>query len=454
MQSKAALRILLVQHHYLHQGTFKRCECLAEHIATEERKVSILCTDSEHSYWLPRRMRHSTNPHLEYLVLPRLGQVNGPLSMALRLVIAAFWLGFMPRFDLVHAFALGHPFNAGVAVLLRLLKPTRFMVDWDDCWGGGYGRYVHSMVDWFMSFQERKLPQFLRSQWMTLVSSRLKEKAIAMGIPPDRISLIINGFTPYATYQQSPVEMRRKHGLSPDLIYGCSSGHTYSMSFQNLVEAFAAACRREPRLRLLLVGDFRKYGKLGRTIAGVLDKNRAFFDQFVVTTGELPFTIMQEHIVASDFVVLPMEASEIDRCRFPIRFGDYLASGKTMAANPVGEIQRILTQERLGFLAPPDNNAAFSDAILQAAHQGRPYDPERVRQLAAQYSWISLAAQLNSVYSRVLGVSSADTRPPQEGKGAEPVANRSCGEPLQTPGQAVFDPGQSDPLQKPPSSLG
>ena len=178
-------------------------------------------------------------------------------------------------------------------------------------------------------------------------------------------------------------------------------GHTYTESLFALLDAYAAARETLPGLKLLFLGkmhisdDFKARMKL----------YEERFAPDIVKIGEKPPTDVPRYLAASDALLLPMDDDPIEKARFPIRFGDYLASGVPVVSNAVGEIKRIMESRDCGYTAPVGNAAAFGRAIVTALtdEAGRQRKRENARRLIAEeLNWPAVAARLEAVYEKTL----------------------------------------------------
>ena len=107
---------------------------------------------------------------------------------------------------------------------------------------------------------------------------------------------------------------------------------------------------------------------------------------------------------AADVLLLPMSDNLMNRARGPIKLGDYLAAGRAIVANPVGDLVDLFKQDDVGLLAdatPDAYGAAIADLLVDRERCARM--GQRARQVAEEkYAWRLLAPTLLDVYSRAL----------------------------------------------------
>lgn len=399
--------VLMLQHHFINQGTYKRCFKFAEQLAHRKRHISIVCVDAQlKSYW-PRKEILPQQPYVSLIKVPLFFGTNNPLSISLRVVFSALWFLTQRQYNLMHLFAVGHPFNAGLGLFIWLTaKAKHIAMDWDDLWGGGYGTYLGALMNSFLEMQERILPQMIRPVFMTTASSALKSRAVLNGMLENKTHVLVNGCDPQEIKVGAHLFARKNLGFESDKVYIISIGNTYSQkSFTYLLSAFRLALNEKNNLRLILLGDFSKFGALGQIIENIKFENSDLFSNSILTPGLVPLTQMQMYLEASDFAILPMEDTAIDHCRFPIRFGDYLAARKLIVSNAVGEIERIMREERIGLISAPNDLDGLAKNIVKAA-QNADQRPELEKQMSSvqlKYSWKNLSTQLDSLYNLAMG---------------------------------------------------
>ena len=163
----------------------------------------------------------------------------------------------------------------------------------------------------------------------------------------------------------------------------------------------AAARETLPGLKLLFLGKMH----ISDDFKARMKPFEERFAPDIVKIGEKPPTDVPRYLAASDALLLPMDDDPIEKARFPIRFGDYLASGVPVVSNAVGEIKRIMETRDCGYTAPVDDPAAFGQAIVTAltdtADRQRKHDNAHTL-IAEELNWPAVAARLEAIYEQTL----------------------------------------------------
>ena len=118
--------------------------------------------------------------------------------------------------------------------------------------------------------------------------------------------------------------------------------------------------------------------------------------------GPRPFEEIPVFLGAADVLLLPISDNLMNRARGPIELGDYLAAGRAIVANPVGDLVDVFEQDDVGLLAeatPEAYGAAMVELLLD--RERCTSIGQRARQVAkGEYTWRLLAPALLDVYSR------------------------------------------------------
>ncbi|MBW7940784.1 MAG: glycosyltransferase, partial [Candidatus Omnitrophica bacterium] len=108
---------------------------------------------------------------------------------------------------------------------------------------------------------------------------------------------------------------------------------------------------------------------------------------------------------AADIHLLPLPDNLVNRARWPIKFGDYLCSGRPMVACCVGDAVEWLPRFNAGLVSSPDpEDMAARICELLSDETLRRECGARARELACgPLSWGSLAERFLEVYEKCLG---------------------------------------------------
>jgi glycosyltransferase involved in cell wall biosynthesis len=295
------------------------------------------------------------------------------------------------EFDLVHAFE-ARPTVIYPALYLRR-RGIPLVMDWCDWFGrgGSVEERPNPLVRTILRPVETFYEEHFRAiaNGTTVICTTLREKAIALGVPPESIRLLPNGsdierFQPLAT-----AEARQGTGLPDDAFVIGYVGRIFTADAELLVKAFDQVAAQIPGVRLLMAGncplDLRK----------MVQRPEA-----VVQTGPLSDAQVNRYLASCDLFWLPLRDTNANRGRWPLKLNDYLAVGRPVVATAVGDVAPLFEEEEIG-LACPDQAEPFAAQTVRlfqdAERRGRM--SQRARQVAeTRFSWDRLTGQLEALY--------------------------------------------------------
>lgn len=388
------MKILFLNHNPEGYGTYFRCYHLARHLAARGHEITLLCASREPTLSIRDRKEGS----LTIRILPRVNLATYHTGHTLRMFLYAREC-LTQKMDILHAFAFPlHPISLPT-LLTSLARPkVKIVLDHDDMWKGGFTLHHPAPVRAVYDFTEDRLPA--HADMATAASAILMQKFRDAGLPEEKIHYIPNCPTVSAAMPDK-LEARAALGLPPDANMVLSMGHTYTESLFALLDAYATARQSIPDLKLYFLGKLHISDAFKARMAAYEER----FAPDIVKVGEKPSSEVPTYLAAADALLLPMDDDPIEKARFPIRFGDYLASGVPVVSNAVGEIKRIMETRDCGYTAPVDAPAAFGQAIVTAltdtADRQRKHDNAH-KLIAEELNWPTVAARLEAIYEQTL----------------------------------------------------
>lgn len=193
-------------------------------------------------------------------------------------------------------------------------------------------------------------------------------------------------------------------GLQGRLVVGSTSNMLFYEGLDLLLEALAEARREIPALHALFVGGGPESDGL-RQRARSLGVPTTFTGR--VAAAEVPALLRQ-----IDLYVVPRRDFTITRHAGPLKLAEAMASGRAIAATPVGDVSAMLDDGR-GTLVPLGSPSALTRVIVDLCRNpARRADmAERARAHAArQLTWFAAAELHRSIYRSALDGSPSVSR--------------------------------------------
>lgn len=381
------MKILFLNHNQERFGTYWRCFYLAKHLSQQGHEIILICASGRNFDLLIRKKK--INQNFSIITLPRIKYHRYFTGQILRLVLT-LPIVLLSNYDLCHAFAVAQPQIAIPALTAKYLRGKKLIVDWDDLWGGGFAEEHASPVTKVLSFFERWIPK--HADRITYVSEFLGHEIKKLGLG-QKARKITNGANIDEVKLIDQTKAKQKLGLEKETKYLVSVGNTYFPQALKTLFLALEKIKQKEKVKLLMVG-----------LVDINPEVRKIFSQIekeVILTGSVPFEKVLVYLSAADVLVLPMENNPIEKARFPIRLGDYLASGKPIVASAVGEVKYYLEKNKAGLVNNPRSIDELAENIIKLI-KNKSLSQEisqNARNLAKrELAWGKIANKLMKIY--------------------------------------------------------
>lgn len=324
------MQILLIVHHRLWRAAY-RSRIIAEGLARRGHDVTLLVTADKAKL----SFRESIINGVRIVETPDVtfGDLRSGWDP-----VAAFrrrrWLkDNIGEVDVLHLFetrpATIYP---GLNVSKRLKVPL--VIDWIDWWGRGgiismrrpfwYRVLFAGIETWFEEYFRRF------ADATTVISYGLAQRAVSLGVPEHTIHHIRNG-SDLRTFRPHTInESRARLALPEDeFLIGYAAQDTF-FDLGPVLDAVKTVLDRGIPARLVLSGNAP--AKLKRL---VIDHN---LNGRVTFLGYLSWDDYPFFQTACNVLVVPFPDTIYNIGRWPGKFGEYLAAGRPVVFNPVGDL--------------------------------------------------------------------------------------------------------------------
>ncbi len=132
-----------------------------------------------------------------------------------------------------------------------------------------------------------------------------------------------------------------------------------------LIEAFASITARFPQLKLVLVGNNSNKAGIQETMDAIDTYKVA---DKVIFTGLIERDMMPVILCNAEILVVSKPDNEQNSGNFPIKIGEYLATGVPVVVTSVGEIPLFIKDGESGYLAVPGSAGSFAKKMEEALH--------------------------------------------------------------------------------------
>ena len=240
---------------------------------------------------------------------------------------------------------------------------------------------------------------FMLSHKIIVVSDELKDHLSKdWNIPENKVIVIPNGADPIRQdLLNSKNELRRSYGYpleKPIVVFLGSMKKWHGVL--NLIDAFYSVLQTVPGARLLLIGE----GELLEEVRDRVDELQ--IEKSVEITGFLPHTDVLNYIILSDIAVAPYPKLNTIFYFSPIKIFEYMAAGKAIIASNIGQIAKILENDRSAMLINPGDNKQLTEAIvtlIRNLEMRERFGRNAMATFLRHYSWDANIDRLLKIYN-------------------------------------------------------
>ena len=233
-----------------------------------------------------------------------------------------------------------------------------------------------------------------RAARVIALSGELRELALALGVPRQRIVVVTNGVDGDLFRPRPRDESRARLGLDPRLRLVLTVGRQVAeKGHLHVLDAMRPLFDGDPELRLAIAGG------PGRTGSGFERELRRRLD-----SPQLGARVMLLGEIAQDELAVWMNAAEVF-CLGSLREGcpnvvlEALACGVPVVATKVGAVPELVPSEEFGLVVPAADPAALERALRRALAGN--WDRAAISAWGRSRSWLHVAEELRAVFTDV-----------------------------------------------------
>lgn len=284
--------------------------------------------------------------------------------------------------DLTHAVFESYP---GAALLLfRLLTPSTPTLLTLQSGNIDDPRMRYGLIQKFGRFFLWKLIHRIPHR-LTALSQALAQRAKALGVPAERISIIPNG----VDLSKIP-QTKEKRGAGQIVSVGRLS---QEKGFSYLVDAFVRVKEKVPEAKLDIIGEGPEREKIELQIA------KLNLETSVRLLGSLPHDEVIRAMRKAELFVLPSVAEGLG-----IVFIEAQACGTPVIGTNVGGIPDVIIHEETGLLVPPRDAQALAQAMVMLLENKALAQrlATEAQQQASRFAWPRIVESYDQLYKELI----------------------------------------------------
>lgn len=298
----------------------------------------------------------------------------------LKFALRSSWIALRTNADVI--FATTTPLTAGIpGITARWFRRKPFVFEVRDLWPElprEMGVIRNPLILGAMSVLEWL--SYHSAHRLVGLSPGIVEGIARHGVPKDRIAMIPNGCD--LDLFSAPAEPWRPEGVAPDDLMAVFTGaHGIANGLDAVLNAAAELkSRQREDIKLVLIGD----GKLKTALQARADAEGL---QNVIFHAPVPKPRLAGLMAEADIgMQILANVPAFYYGTSPNKFFDYIASGLPVLNNYPGWLAGMIEETGCGYAVPPDQPAAFANALINAAdHREKlPVMGEQARKLALE----------------------------------------------------------------------
>ena len=352
------MNILMLNHNRIWESTFNRAFYFGRSLVKFGHNV-IVVTNSQNSIFSFKEFEHEG---VKIIETPDL--LWGKLRTGWDLINALRRISYLKsmHFDIIHAFDC-RPTVIIPALYLKKSLKIPLVIDWADWWGKGGAielrnhKILNKLFEPVETFFEENFRKY--ADYTTVISYLLKDRAVNLGINQRSIRVIFHGCDTETIFPLNKAEARKKLNFSDYKFILLFSGFVL-YDIEMVTKAFDLVLQKHPNTLLLLTGSANPLQNLNND---QWKKNKN-----ILTLGFLPKEKYNLVLGAVDLCLLPLSDTLANQARYPGRVGDYMAAGRPIISNYVGDTRIIIENNNLGILTKPDYKS-FAEGIIKALRE-------------------------------------------------------------------------------------
>lgn len=216
----------------------------------------------------------------------------------------------------------------------------------------GFRGVINKIIHRVKVFFHNKLIKY--NTGIFTISDSLKKYYISHGINQDLICRV-NMFVDVSRF-----EIERESGF-PYIAY-CGTISNSKDGVDILIKAFSIFHKTAPEYFLYIIGPYLNQSTKEQMESLISDLG---INNYVVLTGKVNPIKMPKLLKNAKILALSRPDNLQNRNGFPTKLGEYLATGNPVVVTSVGEIPRFLIDGGNAYLAVPNDEKSFANALIK-----------------------------------------------------------------------------------------
>lgn len=369
---------------------------LAVGLAKIGNQVTIITTNPKFSFFSKRKVIDNVNIIIFPEIIPvRVSRMGfGFLSLFLKILYVSF-----NKFDIVHSDNGHRPLSGIPCRVHKRIYGSIYIAEWYDWYGKG-GEFDHKKKFFKIFFGRYELKYEIKDKLyadgIVVLSDVLKQRA--QSLFPTKKILKLHGGADVSSiqYVRNNKSLKEKYGINRDIVtFGYINSLTSNLKeIQPLIDSIFEL-ELDSKVKLLLFGRTN-------SIEDSLPKR---VNDILINFGWVNFVEDHEKLECVDVFVLFKDNNLGNRAGWPNCLGDYLACGRPVLINPIGEVVEFAHKYPEGLFVCTLTHESISKQInFIIEHEAALLEKGKINRTIAEQelSWFSKCLVLNNFYNEIL----------------------------------------------------
>ncbi len=334
------MKILFAHFGIFEKGGWGRTFPIAEGLAKLGCNVTIVTTNPHLSFFIKRKIINNVIVLIFPDIVPQkiTSKGFGFISLFLKIIYIVF-----KKFDIVQSDEGHRPQSGIICRIHKKIHKSKYVAEWWDWFGkGGMYERKSKLFKTVLGRYEIKyeIKDKLFADGVVVLSDLLMQRALSLNIKGKIIKLHGGADVHKIPFLENNNFLKGKYGIDKNRVtFGYIDAMGHDIEEIKLLVDVVLKFKIESKVKILLFGGAKFFEEnLSKEIKEIL-----------INYGWINYSTDFEKLQCVDVFVLFKENSVANRAGWPNCLGDYLACGRPILLNPVGEVIEFVNKYPKGF---------------------------------------------------------------------------------------------------------
>lgn len=233
---------------------------------------------------------------------------------------------------------------------------------------------------------------------VTTICEGLRQDIVGRGVAEERVTVIPNAvdLEQFAAGAEADAGLMKSLGLEAGKVLGFIGSFYAYEGLSDLLLALAIIRKRDPAVRLLLVGGGPQQRQLGELT------EKLGLQDAVIFTGRVPHGEVQRYYDLIDLFIYPRRSMRLTELVTPLKPLEAMARGRLVIASDVGGHRELIKDQSTGGLFEAGNPESLAETVMDFLRNRRRWETRRAAArhfVETERNWPASVARYEDVYT-------------------------------------------------------